>query len=131
MSNTYYLVCMDCKTGVLLGKVVPAQYDNIETYGFDQLGYQEFNKWKSSYDQLINIQKSLMIHRTHELRVLPDTVDKYATDVGIPHSFPGFDDDRDPESNRLLFLSTDVGTPNPEFETNNLSEELIEKLKKF
>lgn len=41
MSAYYYLLCLDCKTGIHLGKTVYTQYEDIDqqTLGFDQLGY--------------------------------------------------------------------------------------------
>lgn len=131
MSNAYYLVCMDCKSGVLLGKTTFAKFGSENTYSFDQFGFQGDEQWVQSYNNIIDVQHFMMLHRTHELRVLPDTVDRYATDIGVPHTSPGFDDDTDPLSNRLIFLDSDVGTPDPESEANNLPNELVEKLKRF
>jgi hypothetical protein len=69
------------------------------------------------------------LHRTHELRVLPDTVEKYASDIGFPQSFPELDR-RWPE-NRVNFLETDVGTPDPDREATELPPDVIKVLRSF
>lgn len=134
MSDTYSIVCIDCKTGVELGKTVYIQYKDIEkkSLGFNLLGYSDNEKsWKPNKKECSTLQHFLILHRTHELRVLPDTVDKYASFVGVPQSFPTDNDDPDPLYNRKIFLSQDVGKPEPEQEANNLPNSVIEKLKKF
>ncbi len=80
---------------------------------------------------MVNVQYFLMLHRLHELRVLPDTVDMYASVDCVPSAFPTTDDDFDPIYNRKLFLSEDVGIPDPDKEAVNISDELKSKLKEF
>ena len=72
-----------------------------------------------------------MLHRNHELRVLPDTVEKYAGNLGIPQSFPDDDKTADPEYNRTAFFLRDVGRPDPENEADDLPESVIERLREF
>jgi hypothetical protein len=132
MSDSYYLVCMECKAGIHLGKTVNTRYKDIDsdTYGFSTLGHTTENGWRGSEDSFADLQHFLMKHRTHELRVLPDTVDIYAADIGFPHSFP-CSDDSDPEYSRSAFLASDVGCPSPQAEMEKLPDSVIEKLKEF
>jgi hypothetical protein len=45
MSDSYYLVCMECKAGIHLGKTVNTRYKDIDsdTYGFSTLGHTTEN----------------------------------------------------------------------------------------
>jgi len=133
MSSSYFLTCLDCKTGVNLGKAIHASYPDCEvsTYGFNNLGSSALGEWKPSLDNLINVQHFLMLHRGHELRVLPDTAEKYANDIGFPHSWPDSNDDLDENHNRLKYLEQKVLKPSPENELDILPQEVIEKLKTF
>ncbi|MCY7296227.1 hypothetical protein [Alteromonas sp. a30] len=132
MSNCYFLVCMDCKSGILLGKTVEAKYSDItkSTSGFSELGTNK-DHWHFNYKCAVNLQHFLMLHRGHELRVLPDTVDKLARDKGFPNTWVGENNDPDPDYDRLSFLNQDVGIPDPESEMENLPNELLERLSKF
>lgn len=134
MSYDYDLVCLDCRTGIYLGKTVYTQYEDIDhqTLGFNLIGYSsDEQSWEPNIKVCANLQHFLMLHRTHELRVLPDTVQKYESFIGIPQSFPTTNDDPDPSSNRKLFFSQDAGKPDPEKEANDLPQDVIEKLKLF
>jgi hypothetical protein len=132
MSNSYYLVCMECKTGIHLGKTVCARYKDVnkDTYGFSSLGHTSGNSWHGTEESFADLQHFLILHRTHELRVLPDTVDVYATDLGFPHSFP-CEENGDVQYSRSVFLQSDVGYPDPKKEMQNLPDDVVEKLKKF
>lgn len=132
MSYSYFIVCMECKTGVLLGKSVFTRYKNSEhvTYGFENLGCTSEDGW-SPYEQgCSELQHFLMLHRNHELRVLPDTAQKYAGDLDIPQSFPCADDS-DPEYDRTAFFLKDTGVPDPEKEADELPESVIDRLREF
>lgn len=131
MGVTYFLTCMQCKTGLNLGKAVKTHYDGVpkQTYGFDALGHSSQGPYTPSIPHLELLQHFLMLHRTHELRVLPDTVAKYVTDIGFPQSFPELDR-RWPES-RVNFLEIDVGTPDPEREVDELAPDVVKVLRSF
>lgn len=133
VSYSYFIVCMECKTGVLLGKAVYTKYKGIEnlTYGFENLGLTSEASWKPDPDGCSKLQHFLMLHRNHELRVLPDTVHKYAGDLGVPQSFPCDADDADPEYNKTTFFLSDTGKPDPEKEADELPESVIERLREF
>jgi hypothetical protein len=126
---------MDCKVGVHLGKATSVRYSESykPTYGFDALGISRGNAWEPDANGCAELQHFLMLHRTHELRVLADNVEKFAADVGFPHSFPVHDDDEggDISYRKSTFFNSDVGTPDPEQEIETLPEALIEKLKTF
>ena len=79
------------------------------------------------------VQHFLMLHRTHELRVLSDNVEKYAKHVGFPQTFPVHEEGEggDFRYTREAFFNTDTGCPDPEKELENLPTELVEKLKNF
>jgi hypothetical protein len=133
MSYDYFLVCMECKTGIHLGKTVYTKYEGVDqvTLGFDLLGSTSEHAWSPSAKNCTDLQHFLILHRTHELRVLPETVGKYASELSVPHSFPTFDDDPDPEYNRIAFLSQDPGKPDPVKEGDELPEDVIKKLRIF
>ena len=133
MSSDYYLVCIDCKTGLLLGKSIHVKFPeyDVSSYGFSSIGSLK-NIEENSYaiQTCEDLQHFMMLHRCHELRVLPSEADKFAKHVGVPHSFP-VDDDAEPEYNRRLFFKSDTKVPDSKSETDALSEELIEKLNSF
>ena len=133
MGVAYFLVCMDCKSGVHLGKAVATQYDEESqtTYGFSDIGHNSGNAWMPSASTVINISHFLMLHRGHELRVLPDSVEKYASVIGFPHGWPDSDDDLDPNHSRTIFLDTEIPRPSADEDLKNLPKNLIDKLKKF
>lgn len=124
---------MECKTGVLLGKPVRTQYKGIqhESYGFGGLGHTFGDGWEPREHRCSELQHFMMLHRNHELRVLPDTVEKYAGDLGIPQSFPDDDKTTDQEFNRTAFFLKDTGKPDPVKEADELPPSLIERLRKF
>ena len=135
MSISYFLVCMECKDGVSLGKKQHRKYPIAEkrTLGFASLDFSLDVKDQPD-GVLLNVEcldRFLMLHRTHELRVLPELAAKYSTDVAFPHSFPTVDDQGSEEYSRKVFLSTDLGDVDPEEDMANLSNDVIEKLKKF
>ena len=135
MSSSYFLVCMECKDGVNLGKKHNRKYPIAEkcTLGFASLDFSLDVKGQPG-GVLLEVEcldHFLMLHRTHELRVLPDLADKYSTDLGFPHSFPTLDDDGSEEYSREAFLNIDLGDVDPEEDMVNLSNDVIEKLKKF
>lgn len=132
MSNCYFLVCMDCKSGILLGKTIEAQYPDITnpSVGFSEFGANK-DFWEFNYECSVNLQHFMMLHRGHELRVLPDTVDKFSTEKGFPNRWVGENNDPDPDYDRLDFLNSSVGHPNPKSEAETLACDVIEKLSKF
>lgn len=124
---------MECKSGIYLGKATNTKYgDDLQnTFGFSDIGSYDGSRWKASENTVINISHFLMLHRLHELRVLPDSVERFADDKGFPHSWPDTDDDPDILHNRKYFLQKEITTPNPDEDINNLSDEAILKIKKF
>lgn len=133
MGIVYFLVCMDCKSGVHLGKAVHTRYKSVSnpTYGFSSIGYTYEDGWRPNQEGTEELQHFLMMHRTHELRVLSERADKYAADIGFPQSWPSEGNSFDPPNDRQTFLETSAGIPDPEKEIENLPEELIRKLKTF
>lgn len=123
MSVSYFLVCMSCKSGVLLGKSVPIDYFGNACFGFSQTGY-------AGSERGLDLQQFLLAHRLHELRVLPGNAERYASDVGMPHGFPGSDDnDGLKERQRLANMTKEP--PDPESDLAQLDVGLIERLKEF
>ena len=70
-----------------------------------------------------------MVHRTHELRVLPDTVMQYET-YGSRTFIDNIidEDDDEPMSNRQMFFEKSIEPPDPVAEADNLPDELIKRL---
>lgn len=138
MSNSYYFICMDCKDGIHLGKAIKITYPGVETdsYGFGMLGYggsglDDLKEWVADGKSVGLLQQFLMLHRGHELRILPDTVEKYEskTSKGIPHRFP-LDDSKE-ECSYESYFSIKIEKPDPEKEADDLPIDLIDRLKKF
>lgn len=133
MSSDYYLVCTECKTGLLLGKSIHVEYPeyDVTSYGFSSMGSLKNIKDNSHAIQTCeDLQHFLMLHRCHELRVLPSEADRYAEHVGIPNSFP-FGDDAEPEYNRAGFYRSETKIPDGRSEADAFPEELIKKLNSF
>lgn len=131
MSEGYYLVCMSCKAGVVLGKSIAIRYVDFpghELFGFSELGGG--GVWQPSVHGCADLQQFLITHRIHELRVLPESVDMYAKNEGVPHSFPD-GDFGDPEYSRAKFYTGSVERPDPILDRARITEELIEKLSEF
>jgi len=120
MSVGYYLVCMHCKSGVLLGKAIPVEYSGADCFGFSQL---------QRVDDCRDLQQFLVTHRLHELRVLPGSVERFASNIGVPHSFPGKDDDGLKERKTLAEMTRKP--PNPDFDLEQMDQLVIEKLRDF
>lgn len=116
-----------------LGKAVSTQYyeTSQETYGFSDIGHNSGNGWIPSIPVVVNIDHFLMLHRGHELRVLPDSAAKYAENIGFPHEWPDDNDDLDPRHNRSSFLDKEIPRPDSDQDLNNLSKELVERLRRF
>lgn len=120
MSVSYYLVCMHCKSGVLLGKTIPVEYYGNDCFGFSQM---------FEADDLRDLQQFLVAHRLHELRVLPGNAEKFASGIGLPHSFPGSDEDGLKERELLAEMTRDPA--NPDLDIEQIDGLVIEKLKGF
>ncbi len=120
MSVSYYLVCMHCKSGVVLGKTIPVEYYGNDCFGFSQM---------FEADDLRDLQQFLVAHRLHELRVLPGSVERFASDIGVPHSFPGNDDDGLKERQALAEMTREP--PNPDFDLEQLDPVVVEQLRLF
>lgn len=120
MSVGYYLVCMHCKSGVLLGKAAPVEYSGADCFGFSQL---------QGRDDCRDLQQFLVAHRLHELRVLPGSVERFASDIGVPHSFPGNDYDGLKERQALAEMTREP--PNPDFDLEQLDPVVVEQLRLF
>lgn len=120
MSVGYYLVCMHCKSGILLGKATPVEYSGADCFGFSQM---------QGADSCRDLQQFLVAHRLHELRVLPGSVERFASDIGVPHSFPGNDDDGLKERQALAEMTREP--PNPDFDLEQLDPVVVEQLRLF
>lgn len=70
MSISYCLVCIDCGEAFHLGKTYKMQsrFHTEPSYGF---GYHALAP-EESERELVALQHFLLLHRQHELRVLPD-----------------------------------------------------------
>lgn len=133
MASYYFLVCMECRSGINLGKAVLTRYgpNQPENYGFSGLGYFEGAKWVPELDEVVNLDHFLMLHRGHELRVLPDTVQVHVTDGAFPDSWPDMDGDVDLNHDRTRFLQQVPRKPDADAELKTLSDDVIEKLSRF
>lgn len=133
MGIAYFAVCMDCKTGIILGNPVRRDYKGIEeeSTGLTSFTFEEGDTNEHLLRKTEILEHFLVMHRSHEIRILPETVDQYSTHIGIPQSFPLFDDDPSPEDNRLVFLRQPVGTLDPQREADDLPPDVVSRLKEF
>lgn len=129
MSFSYYLVCVDCGTSIHLGKTVAVNYKGVadSKVGFAALGDCEDAGNDCSNGAWAELQHFLMVHRGHELRVVPETVQH--RDSSIEFVFPTDDDTNDPLFNRSTFFESGNCEPDPITDANNLSDDVIRRLK--
>lgn len=134
MSVEYFLCCLDCGEGVILGKPKVVRYANCsgEAFGFSALGLSAAGKlWEPSAKSGEVLDHFLMLHRGHELRVLPGTVERFAERESFPTSWPDQDNDEDPAYDRLKFLSSHAPRPDPQADLENVSDETRKKIRRF
>ncbi len=132
MSMDYSLICMDCNRAVNLGKIVSVFIKDysIDSYGFSQIGGGYPDGW-SAYDHgCSEINQFFMIHLAHEMRVLPDNAEVYAS-TDFPNGFPVIDEDDtpdpDPRYSRKEFFCQAVTLPDGD-EYKQYSEDLIKRI---
>jgi len=134
MSYNYCLICMDCKVGIDLGKTfnhVPTG-SATKSFGFESVGGRtpEMNDNGDSgiycMEFIDVLQLFLLKHRTHELRVLPESIQMYEEHLGggVPNSWPSSDEYQD-------YLKQDLDPPDPVLEAQSLDDGVIAKLKNF
>ncbi len=133
MSNSYFMICADCEDGLalLLGKAIFVHYEGREkqNFGFASLGGDMGGHWQSAQKGCEELSHFLMLHRGHELRVVPDVIDGPPYGVDLPQGFPSDDDTSDPNFNRSVFFARDPVKPDPEADAANLPAELIRRLR--
>ncbi len=130
MSINYYLICMDCKEVLDIGKIIQLRSlkSGVEYYGFDGIGgLKDTNKPPILHYELIEaISFFFMKHRHHELRILPDSIGKLQATGGLSISYEAIDyDELD------IFLSQPTQKPSVLSEIENLPKEVIEKIRKL
>ena len=132
MSNSYYLACLDCKSNAInLGKAIRRSYPESEreTFGFSQLAFEP-NRNLRLENTLLNVEcldHYLMLHRGHHLIVITDLAEIHGN---FPKGFPTIEDN-DPMYSRRMFLNTTVTPPNHKLDLENLSEDVVNKIKMF
>ena len=133
MGVTWSLCCLDCGDGVLLGKPVKGggPGPGPGTLGFETLGRQGDEGWAPAAEGAANLAHFLMLHRCHELRVLPETAGALATREEFPTAWPDQPGDPDPAHDRTRFLARDPGRPDPVAETAALPERVKARIAEF
>ncbi|WP_152511469.1 MULTISPECIES: hypothetical protein [unclassified Labrenzia] len=128
MSYSYYLTCIDCGSSIFLGKTIDVHYDGISDVktGFSMLGGDKESGWQPSQKAMEELQHFLFVHRGHELRVVPETVNR--RDANIEFVFPADDDTADPLFNRSSFFDSGHDKADPEREADMLEEGVIQRL---
>lgn len=132
MSSGYYLICLDCNRAVLLSKPIGIRYPGQDdmTFGFSSLTSPDSDQWQPSAEGCAELQHFMMLHRTHELRVLSEHVNKHVRG-DVPGGFPSSADDPDPDYNSKVFFGTVVDPPAPETEADDLPPDLIKRLQQL
>ncbi|MBU2713400.1 hypothetical protein [Zooshikella harenae] len=125
MLQDYTLVCMDCGEGFSLGEAIFIKYNSVQeiTYGYSAITNND-NPWSILELKAAQIQHFLMQHRLHEIRVLPQGVEKYTGSGDFPSSYLRYD-------NIKQYLATKVKKPQPDVDLNNINQCVIETLKGF
>ena len=74
MSIDYGLVCVDCGEALHLGKshVVNSRFHNSGSWGLSSIGNATKDFSEENQRLLVALQHFMLLHRQHELRVLPD-----------------------------------------------------------
>lgn len=134
MSYNYMLVCMDCKCGLDLGRLVKSSVGSEKKKGFayeSMGGYlQQLSSGgvEANYDnEFIEVLQQFMLrHHMHELRIMPETVQKYESESG-----DGILDGLINYESYGKFLNELPEQPSPEKEVNKISDYLIKKIREF
>jgi len=129
VSCSYYLVCLDCGTSIHLGKAVAVNYEDVADtkVGFASLSCSKDARKKFSRGAWAELQHFLMVHRGHELRVVPETVQHL--DSSIEFVFPTDNDTNDPLFNRSIFFENGNCKPDSIKDAEKLSNDVIRRLK--
>lgn len=111
-----------------LGKPIKVRYreNPQENFGFAWLG-GGIGSWSPSYEGVADLQQFLVIHRGHELRVLPGSAG--GANVAIEFLFPDDDDTTDPHFNRTAFFEHEDAVLDVELDRQRVPESVLKKLK--
>lgn len=112
MGISYKLVCIDCGESFHIGKShkLQSEFHKIPSYGFSNIGSLDGEFSNNHKKFLIGIQHFLILHRQHELRVLPDNT------VAVQNTWTWFDDFDISEGGLDHLLSLSVKPPTPGFQ---------------
>ena len=129
MSYSYYLTCVDCGFSVHLGKTIDVKYASIpgKKNGFAMLGSDPSEGWRPSQKSIEELQQFLFVHRGHEIRVIPETVN--TRDSSIEFVFPIDDETNDPLFKRSCFFSSGESKADPNIDADRLPDDVIRRLK--
>jgi hypothetical protein len=118
---------------VYLGKSTSATFapNNLKYFGFSNIGHMSSGEWRPDGDGCARLQHFLMVHRSHELRVLPEYIEQYATEQALPSGFPTNEEDDDPDYNLIDFFKQNAGTPDPHKEADDLPLSLVDRLRRI
>jgi len=73
MSNTYHVICVPCREVMGVGKIVDmTQSGSPRPLGFGGWRDPQSDEWPSGLSFLRLLERWLILHRGHEIRVVPD-----------------------------------------------------------
>lgn len=109
MGISYSIVCIDCGECYHLGKThkVKTKHHQSDSYGFSSIGNVSQNSDNNYPQFLVGLQHFLILHRQHELRVLPDNKTQ------VQDAWTWFDDLEGLEGGLEHLLSQSVKAPSP------------------
>jgi len=106
MSGSYFLSCIDCSMSILLGRPTSVKYQEFpqQKFGFAMLGSGR-SGWEPFDRGVADLQQFLVIHRGHELRVIPDTIGEMESNAD---NLDGYEtDQQDRLLSRMAFFQND------------------------
>ncbi|GBQ44935.1 hypothetical protein ACM0P6_12160 [Komagataeibacter sucrofermentans] len=139
MGRYYYMVCMECGEVVNLGKAVAftddrlAAPDPLYGFAFTTDGHQHDDGDNISPVTIMTwryLEHFMMRHRGHELRVLPDLIEKYENDhfpVYAPGDPFGTDEYLPDES----YYRSPTGRPDQDRDAARVPDSVVKRLKEL
>lgn len=78
MAFTYYLACFDCKAALPVGRIIrPDEWETTQVdanrFGFSGFVSEKDSHRISDYELMELLTRFLIVHRVHEIRLLPET----------------------------------------------------------
>lgn len=134
MSYNHILVCMDCKCGLDLGRAVKSYVGEGRKprFSYESIGGAYISLGQDDNEPVYDIefvevlQQFMLRHHMHELRVMPETIQKYESEGGnsILDCLVDYEDYQE-------YINETFEKPNPKEECEQATDELKRKISNF